>query len=99
MSNVRTRFAPSPTGYMHVGNLRTALYAYLLANKYPSINTFELRLVFLRDDDFSRTETISRIEVEEFGKVIQSSVKKIRIKDFSAKTDGCNNMKYYLLEN
>lgn len=27
---VRTRFAPSPTGYMHVGNLRTALYAYLL---------------------------------------------------------------------
>lgn len=34
MSNkVRTRFAPSPTGYMHVGNLRTALYAYLLAKK------------------------------------------------------------------
>lgn len=27
---VRTRFAPSPTGFMHVGNLRTALYAYLL---------------------------------------------------------------------
>jgi glutamyl-tRNA synthetase len=27
---VRTRFAPSPTGYMHVGNLRTALYAYLI---------------------------------------------------------------------
>lgn len=31
MSKVRTRFAPSPTGRMHVGNLRTALYAYLLA--------------------------------------------------------------------
>jgi len=30
---VRTRFAPSPTGYMHIGNLRTALYAYLLAKK------------------------------------------------------------------
>lgn len=29
--NVRTRFAPSPTGFMHVGNLRTALYAYLYA--------------------------------------------------------------------
>ena len=29
MSEVRTRFAPSPTGYMHVGNLRTALYTYL----------------------------------------------------------------------
>ena len=28
---VRTRFAPSPTGFMHVGNLRTALYAYLVA--------------------------------------------------------------------
>ena len=29
--HVRTRFAPSPTGYMHVGNLRTALFAYLVA--------------------------------------------------------------------
>lgn len=28
---VRTRYAPSPTGYMHIGNLRTALYAYLIA--------------------------------------------------------------------
>ena len=32
MSNrIRTRFAPSPTGYMHIGNLRTALYGYLFA--------------------------------------------------------------------
>ena len=31
MSKTRTRFAPSPTGRMHVGNLRTALYAYLIA--------------------------------------------------------------------
>ena len=31
MKRVRTRFAPSPTGRMHVGNLRTALYAYLIA--------------------------------------------------------------------
>ena len=31
MGNVKTRFAPSPTGRMHVGNLRTALYAYLIA--------------------------------------------------------------------
>ena len=30
-SKVRTRFAPSPTGFMHVGNLRTALYEYLIA--------------------------------------------------------------------
>jgi len=32
---IRTRFAPSPTGYMHIGNLRTALYAYLVARKDP----------------------------------------------------------------
>ncbi len=31
--NVRTRYAPSPTGYMHIGNLRTALYEYLIAKK------------------------------------------------------------------
>ena len=31
MAEVRTRFAPSPTGFMHVGNLRTALYEYLVA--------------------------------------------------------------------
>lgn len=33
MSDIRTRFAPSPTGYMHIGNLRTALYTYLIAKK------------------------------------------------------------------
>ena len=38
----RTRFAPSPTGYMHVGNLRTALYAYLVAKK--DNGTFILRI-------------------------------------------------------
>ena len=31
MKKVRTRFTPSPTGYMHIGNLRTALYEYLVA--------------------------------------------------------------------
>jgi len=30
---IRTRFAPSPTGYLHVGGLRTALYNYLFARK------------------------------------------------------------------
>lgn len=33
-NTVRTRFAPSPTGYMHIGNLRTALFTYLLAKKH-----------------------------------------------------------------
>lgn len=39
---IRTRFAPSPTGYMHVGNLRTALYAYLIAKHEDG--TFILRI-------------------------------------------------------
>ena len=39
---VRTRFAPSPTGYMHVGNLRTALYTWLIARH--NHGTFILRI-------------------------------------------------------
>jgi glutamyl-tRNA synthetase len=42
MSKVRTRFAPSPTGRMHVGNLRTALYEYLIAKHEDG--TFILRI-------------------------------------------------------
>ncbi len=42
MSTVRTRFAPSPTGRMHVGNLRTALYAFLIAKHEGG--TFILRI-------------------------------------------------------
>ena len=42
MTQVKTRFAPSPTGRMHVGNLRTALYAYLIA-KHEN-GTFMLRI-------------------------------------------------------
>ncbi len=39
---VRTRFAPSPTGYMHVGNLRTALYTWLIARKAKGTFIFRL---------------------------------------------------------
>jgi len=39
---IRTRFAPSPTGYMHIGNLRTALYTYLIAKHDDG--TFVLRI-------------------------------------------------------
>ena len=46
---VRTRFAPSPTGYMHVGNLRTALYTWLIARSHDG--TFILRI---EDTDQSR---------------------------------------------
>lgn len=42
-NSVRTRFAPSPTGYMHVVNLRTALYAYLKARSAPD-GVFILRI-------------------------------------------------------
>ena len=41
-TTVRTRFAPSPTGFMHVGNLRTALYEYLIAKSLGG--TFVLRI-------------------------------------------------------
>jgi glutamyl-tRNA synthetase len=41
-TTVRTRFAPSPTGFMHVGNLRTALYEYLIAKSLRG--TFVLRI-------------------------------------------------------
>lgn len=40
---VRTRFAPSPTGYMHVGNLRTALYTWLIAGPMAGISSCALR--------------------------------------------------------
>lgn len=58
---VRTRFAPSPTGFMHVGNLRTGLYAYLFARH--NNGTFILRI---EDTDRERyvegaTEAVFRI--------------------------------------
>ncbi|GJM31679.1 MAG: glutamate--tRNA ligase [Saprospiraceae bacterium] len=42
MNNIRVRFAPSPTGALHIGGVRTALYNYLLAKKYNG--TFILRI-------------------------------------------------------
>lgn len=63
MSDFRTRFAPSPTGYMHIGNLRTALYAYLIAK--GNKGKFLLRV---EDTDQKRT-------IEEAFKVIFDSLK------------------------
>ena len=60
---VRTRFAPSPTGYMHIGNLRTALYAWLFARKNGG--DFILRIEYT---DRNRL-------VEESGEVIFSTMK------------------------
>lgn len=41
-NKIRTRFAPSPTGFIHIGNLRTCLYGYLFARKHDG--TFILRI-------------------------------------------------------
>ena len=49
MSKVRTRFAPSPTGYLHIGGLRTALYGYLYSKRYDG--EFILRI---EDTDTAR---------------------------------------------
>ena len=54
-----TRFAPSPTGFMHVGNLRSALYAYLLAKK--NNGTLILRI---EDTDKAREVTGAREHIE-----------------------------------
>ncbi len=52
MSNViKTRFAPSPTGFIHIGNLRTALFSYLYAKKHKGV--FLLRI---EDTDVARSE-------------------------------------------
>ena len=52
MSVIRTRFAPSPTGFLHVGGLRTALYAYLWAKK--NNGQFLLRI-----EDTDRTRLVA----------------------------------------
>lgn len=64
-STVRTRFAPSPTGYMHIGNLRTALYEYLIAKSQNG--KFILRI---EDTDRSRF-------VEGAEEVIYRTLKKV----------------------
>lgn len=48
---VRVRFAPSPTGYVHVGSLRTALYCYLFARHHGGVN-------ILRIEDTDRTRYV-----------------------------------------
>jgi len=50
---VRVRFAPSPTGYLHVGNTRTALMNYLFARKEGGV--FILRI---EDTDLERSDTL-----------------------------------------
>lgn len=68
LEKVRTRFAPSPTGYMHIGNLRTALYEYLIAKSKGG--DFVLRI---EDTDQSRY-------VDGAEKVIYNTLKAVGLK-------------------
>ena len=89
MSKVRTRFAPSPTGFLHIGSLRTALYAYALAKHEKG--DFILRV---EDTDQKRevegaTEAL-QITLKKFGLgwdefYIQSERKKTGIYERAAK--------------
>ena len=54
-SNVRVRFAPSPTGPLHIGGVRTALYNYLFAKKHNG--TFVLRI-----EDTDQTRYVANAE-------------------------------------
>ena len=77
---IRTRFAPSPTGALHIGGLRTALYAYLVAKKHKG--TFSLRI---EDTDRARlvegaaediTETLNWLGLNFDGEVEYQSKRK-----------------------
>ena len=74
---VRTRFAPSPTGYMHIGNLRTALYEYLISKSQNG--KFILRI---EDTDQNRL-------VQGSEEIIYNTLKKVKlIPDESPKIGG-----------
>ncbi|HHV95436.1 MAG TPA: glutamate--tRNA ligase [Clostridiaceae bacterium] len=90
---VRTRFAPSPTGYMHIGNLRTALYGYLLAKKYNGKfilrieDTDQDRYVEGAVDVIYKTLALAGIKYDEgpdiggdYGPYVQSERKEIYMK-------------------
>ena len=64
-TTVRTRYAPSPTGTPHIGNTRTALYAFLLAKKYEG--KFILRI---EDTDQKRTVPGSLEKIYEIQKFL-----------------------------
>lgn len=89
-NSIRTRFAPSPTGYMHIGNLRTALYEYLIAKKYHGKfilrieDTDQERLVEGATDLIYKTLKLAGMQHDEgpdlggdFGPYIQSQRKSL----------------------
>ncbi|MEX1269058.1 MAG: glutamate--tRNA ligase, partial [Balneolaceae bacterium] len=70
-STVRVRFAPSPTGFLHIGGLRTALYNYLFARHHGGTfvlrieDTDQKRYVKEAEDDITRSLEWSGIEIDE----------------------------------
>ena len=56
MSLVITRFAPSPTGFLHIGGIRTALVNYLLTEKSKSQNKDSKFFLRIEDTDKQRSE-------------------------------------------
>lgn len=90
MATVRTRYAPSPTGMMHVGNLRTALYEYLIAKSQGGKfvlrieDTDQERLVEGAEDVIYRTLATAGMQHDEgpdvggeYGPYVQSQRKEI----------------------
>ena len=60
MSNIRVRFAPSPTGYLHIGGVRTALFNFLYARQQGGrkVSTVRLKLgqyLGLKEESFRET--------------------------------------------
>lgn len=68
MTSVRVRFAPSPTGYVHVGGLRTALYNYLFAKKHDGV--FVLRIEDTDQTRFVDGATENLLQVLEWAGLI-----------------------------
>ncbi|MCL2311310.1 MAG: glutamate--tRNA ligase [Firmicutes bacterium] len=110
MTNIRTRFAPSPTGYMHIGNLRSALYGYLLAKSFGG--KFILRIEdtdqkrFVKDAEKVIYETLklAGINYDEgpdiggsFGPYVQSKRKEI-YKEYAGKLLKTGNAYYCFCE-
>ncbi len=103
---IKTRFAPSPTGYMHIGNLRTALYAYLLSKNSGGKfilrieDTDQVRLVEGATDVILSTLKTTGLNYDEgpllggdFGPYIQSERKEI-YKEYAKKLIDSGNAYY-----
>ena len=66
MSNVRVRFAPRPTGYLHVGGARTALYNYLFTKKMKKLGNQAAYILRIEDTDLERsTEESLRMQMHD----------------------------------